>query len=315
MNVTVRGPRAIRRSPTRAVVTVGMFDGVHLAHQRLIASTVSLARRLRGTSVVITFDPDPQCVLDPAHAQPALMPLDARVQMLHALGIDLVWVIPFTTSFSRLRAEQFIRKVLIDRLHPLALIIGENFMFGRRRHGDEALLRSVGPRYGMRIVAIPRVRHGGVPISSSRVRQLMAAGRLADARRLLGRPPELYGQVVRGAGRGRRLGIPTINLRVVSHVLPPRGVYAVQVHDVGTLRRRRLWPGVMNLGVRPTFGPGPLVCEIHLLGFSGTFHGRFLQVSLLARLRDERCFPSPQALVQHVRRDLARARRLFARLV
>ena len=304
------GLHALSRPPARTVVTVGVFDGVHKAHQQLIRTTTRLARRLNAASVVITFDPDPQRVLDPAHAQPALMPLEARLVHLRELGVDRVWVIPFTRRFSRTTASQFIRGVLIRRLHALALVVGERFVFGRNRQGDMEVLRALGPSLGMKIVPVRHMRLAGAPISSSRIRRLIGSGQLAMARRLLGRAPSLYGVVVRGAGRGRRLGFPTANIQLDSDAVPPRGVYAVMVRS---LHHQRAWRGVMNLGVRPTFGPGPLVCEVHVLRFYGTLLGRAVSVSLLARLRSERCFSSPEALTRQVRQDLVRARRFFAR--
>lgn len=326
---------AVRRPPARAVVTVGVFDGVHLAHQQIVHSTIRLAHRLKGTSVVLTFHPDPHAVLDPTHAPPALMPLTARVASLCALGVDWVWVIPFTKRFARMSAEVFLRQVLIERLRAVALVVGETFVFGRNRRGDLELLQGLGPRHGMRVIPVPPITRAGEPVSSSRIRWLIGQGKLALARRLLGRPPELYGEVVQGAGRGRALGIPTANLRFASQVLPPRGVYAVLVKTVGP---RGLWGesrrgpaasghsgslighmrhhpsahrGLMNLGIRPTFGPGPLVGEVHLLGFSGSLRGCSVTLSLLARLRGERRFRNPDALVRHIRKDLVRARRFF----
>jgi riboflavin kinase/FMN adenylyltransferase len=334
----LKGIQAVRRPPTRAVVTVGVFDGVHLAHQRLLRATVRLARRMKGTSVAITFDPDPQRIVDPAHAQPSLMPLEARVAALRSLGVQWTWIIPFTKRFSRMTSEQFIQRILIRRLRAAAVIVGETFAFGRNRQGDMGILQAIGPSCGMRVLPLTEVRRGGAPVSSSRIRRLIRDGALAQARHLLGRPPELYGVVVRGTGRGRRLGFRTANLRLTSHVLPPQGVYAVCVH-----RRdhRRVWPGVtpppitvrgkrtvagcnfafgeligggvMNLGIRPTFGPGPMVCEVHLLGFSGTLLGQAVSVSVLARLRGERRFSSGDALRRQVRRDITRARTIVAR--
>ncbi|MBI2104521.1 MAG: riboflavin biosynthesis protein RibF [Candidatus Omnitrophica bacterium] len=306
----LRGLRALTQPPPRAVVAIGMFDGVHRAHQRLIRSAVRMARLRRGTSVVLTFDPDPQAVLSPGRAQPALMPLRERISHLQRLGADVVWVIPFTKRFARLTAAQFIRRILIDRLRAETLVVGETFAFGRNRRGDMAVLRALGPRCGMRVVPIRQMTNGGQPISSSRIRRSIAAGQLGTARRLLGRAPALYGRVVRGAGRGRRFGVPTANVRLSPHVLPPTGVYAVLLRCAG---RPGAFRGVMNLGTRPTFGASPLVCEVHLLGFSGALTGRSVSVSLLARLRSERCFPSPEALYRQVRRDLIRARRLFSR--
>ena len=334
----LRGLRAMAQPPPRAIVTIGVFDGVHRAHQRLIRAAVRMARRRRGTSVVLTFDPDPQAVLHPASAPPALMPLDERVAHLRELGVDLVWIIPFTPQFARLTAAQFIRRILVARVRAEAVLVGEAFAFGRNRRGDMEVLRSLGPRCGIRVVSVRQITHGGEPISSSWIRRLIAEGRLGLARRLLGRPPALHGEVVRGAGRGRRFRVPTANVRLEPHALPPEGVYAVLLRRAGrpgafrgvtplpirvrgtrTVAGRNfaygelIGRGVMNLGTRPTFGAGPLVCEVHLLGFSGTLTGRSVSVSLLARLRGERCFSSPEALYRQVRLDLRRARRLFAR--
>ena len=305
----VKGFAALRRPPSRAVVTIGVFDGVHRAHQHLVRSAVELAHRLRGRSVVITFDPDPQTVLDPAHAPPALMPLPERLWHLRTLGADLVWVIPFTRRFARMSAARFVRDLLLQRLHASALIVGERFVFGKGRHGDMDTLQALGPPAGMRVIPVRDITVGGQPVSSSRIRRLIARGRLADAKRLLGRPPALYGLVVRGSGRGRRLGFPTANIRLDAHAAPPTGVYAVRLQRDD---HARWWHGVMNFGRRPTFGPGPLVCEVHLPGFSGTLRGRRVSVLLLARLRGERRFSSPQALIRQIRRDLSHARRLWA---
>lgn len=302
--------KALRRAPLRAVVTVGVFDGVHVAHQRLIRSIVTLARRCAGTSVVITFDPDPQLVLDPAHAPPALMPLDARIARLKALGVDRVWVLPFTKRFARMTARTFIQDILVCRLHAVTVVLGEAFVFGRNRRGDMDTLKAFGFAHGIRVISVPQVKRQGQPVSSSRIRRLIHDGRLVQARALLGRPPALYGVVVRGAGRGRRLGFPTANIQLMPQALPPQGVYAVLLES-RTGRGR--WEGVMNFGVRPTFGQGPLVCEVHLLKFSGRLLGRSVAVSLIGRLRGERCFPSPEALRRQVRRDVARARQRFSR--
>ena len=303
------GLNAVRQPPSRAVVAVGVFDGVHRAHQRVIRRAVREAKHLHGTSVVVTFDPDPQEVLDPARAQPQLMPLQARLRALEALGVDWVWVIPFTKSFARMSPDTFVRRVLFRRLRAAVLVVGEAFVFGRNRLGDMELLRRLGSSAGMRVIAVPSMLLAGERISSSRIRRLIALGRLAQARALLGRPPALYGTVVRGAGRGHRLGFPTANIELSSHVLPPRGVYAVRV--AAAVRAPR--PGVMNLGVRPTFGSGPLTCEVHLLDFSGTLRNASLDLALLTRLRGERCFSSAEALRRQIARDVMRAHRMITK--
>ena len=308
----LRGLHAVASPPTRAVVSIGVFDGVHRAHQHIVRSTVRLAHRLQGTSVIVTFDPDPSVVLNPRHAPPALMPVEDRIHQLCRLGVDWIWVVPFTKQFSRLKPEQFVRRILLRRLRARALVVGADFAFGRDRRGNMTLLQALGAPTGMRVIPTGPIRRGGAVISSSRIRGLIARGRLRAAASLLGRPPVLYGMVVRGVGRGRRLGVPTANIRLIPQVLPPQGVYAVLVRSTADRRDRR---GVMNLGVRPTFGGGPVTCEVHLVGFSGTVPRRPVAVSLLARLRSERCFPSPAALVRQVRRDVSRARQLFRRIV
>jgi len=309
----LRGRKALTQPPRRAVVTIGMFDGVHLGHQRLIRTTVRLAKRLQGTSVVITFDPDPQRVLNPAQAQPRLMPLDVRLRFIEALGADLAWVIPFTRRFSRIEAEQFFREILLKQAGAVAVVVGENFSFGRNRRGNLALLRAYGRRDGMRIVVTSPVVREHEAVSSSRLRRLIQHGEIASARRLLGRPVQLYGTVVRGEGRARHLGFPTANVRLVRDLVqPPHGVYRVWLEVAG-----RRYQGLMNLGIRPTFltrraaarrnGPPPVVCEVHLAGFHGSLYGRFVTIALLEWLRPEQRFAGPEELAQQIRQDLRRA--------
>ena len=303
----VSGWRAVLPRGRRPVVTIGVFDGVHRAHQRLIRTAVRLARRAAVPSIAITFHPDPQVVLQPHRFSPQLMPLEDRLRHLADLGLDWIWVIPFTRAFARLSAERFVERVLLGRLTASCLIVGDGFLFGRGRSGTMDTLRQAGKCAGMRVVAVGTIRRVGGPVSSSRIRALIGAGRLSDARQLLGRPPSLSGRVVRGAGRGHRLGVPTANFHPRGQVLPPPGVYAVRVRLARGSAPRG---GVMNVGVRPTFGGGPLTCETHLPGFSGTLRGRHISVDLLARLRGERRFRSPAALIRQIRLDLARARRL-----
>ena len=307
----------------RAVATIGMFDGVHLGHQRLIQTTVRWAKRLHAASVVVTFHPDPQQVLN-AHTPPPLTSLERRLELINGLGVDVVWVLPFTRAFSRLTPEVFVHEVLRARLRAAAVVVGETFAFGRDRRGDLRMLRALGRREGMRVVVVPPVRRGGAPVSSSRIRALLQQGQWRRAAQLLGHPVELAGSVIRGTGRGARLGFPTANLALGRTVTPPRGVYAVDVLAAG-----RHWPGVMNVGVRPTFTARPsgsarsagtvgvpasgsaMVCEAYLDGFRGRLYGRRLTVLLRARLRDERKFATPEALARQISRDVGRARALL----
>lgn len=315
----LRGRKALTHPPWRAVVAIGMFDGVHLGHQRLIRATVRLAERLQGTSVVITFDPDPQRVLNPAQAQPRLMPLDVRLRVIEALGADLAWVIPFTRRFSRIDAEQFFHEILLKQAGAVAVVVGENFSFGRDRRGNLALLRAYGRRHGMRIVVTSPVVKEREVVSSSRLRRVIQRGEIASARRLLGRPVQLYGTVVRGEGRARQLGFPTANVRLAHELVqPPHGVYRVWLDVAG-----RRYQGLMNLGIRPTFltrraaarrnGSTPVVCEVHLANFRGDLYGRVVTIALLAWVRPEQRFVGPDELAWQIRQDLRRAHLLRAR--
>jgi riboflavin kinase/FMN adenylyltransferase len=285
-----------------------MFDGVHVGHQRLIRRTIELARRGDGQSVVVTFDPDPQQALDPRHAPPQLTSLERRIQLIAELRPDLVVVIAFTPEFARTSPEEFVGGILHARLRCRGIVVGETFAFGRDRQGNLPLLRQLAKRHGMRVVVVPPVVRRGEPVSSSRIRRLVQGGSIELARRLLGRPAELWGSVVRGDRRGRQLGFPTANVQLAGSLLPPRGVYRVWLERGGAR-----FDGLMNLGVRPTFsgsGPGTeskVVCEVHLAGFRGGLYGRRVRIGLLRRIRDERRFDSPEALAEQIHVDLARA--------
>ncbi len=289
--------------PKKSVVTIGVFDGVHVAHQQLIRAAIKLAKKKKTTAGIITFDPDPQHVLDPRHAQPVLMPIQERLHFLASLDVNWIWVIPFSPRIASITAEQFVRQILVERLKVSAVVVGDGFLFGKDRVGTLAVLRKF-----VSVAAVASIRRQGQPVSSSRIRHSIQQGMLAGACRLLGRLPSIYGSVVNGAGRGRRLGFPTANIRLMSQALPPQGVYAVRMRFSG---QKRFWPGVMNFGIRPTFGGGPAVCEVHLFGFHGQLVGKDVEVKLMRHLRNERCFASPAELQKQVQNDIRRTRRLL----
>jgi riboflavin kinase/FMN adenylyltransferase len=291
-------------------VTVGNFDGVHLGHQSLAAETVRQARARNGTAVALTFDPHPSRILSPDRAPATLMTLDQREEALADLGIDRLAVLPFTFELSRESAADFARKVLRDAVGARVVVVGEGFRFGRGREGDLAGLTRLGRSLGFEVVGTAPVIHEGSPISSTRIREALARGAVAAAGRMLGRRFFVDGAVVRGFGRGRTIGLPTANLAVVNETLPARGVYAGwcrEPADPGAARR----PAVVNIGHRPTFGAGALSVEAHLLDFEGDLYGRALRVEFEERLREERAFDGPEALLLQVRDDVARARRML----
>ncbi len=305
----LRGLHPLRASLPRVVATIGVFDGVHLGHQRLLRLTVKRARALCGTSVAVTFFPHPQHVLRPSTARPLLTTLEERLRLIAAQGVDVAWVIPFTRVFAQRSPEEFFDRVLRRQLALREVFVGEHFAFGKDRAGTVGWLKEAGARIGVTVHPVSTVVVHGVSVSSSRVRHAIEAGQLRLARRWLGRPHLIVGTVVHGRGRGRTLGTPTANLRLPSQVLPPTGVYAVHA----TLSaRHQVWNGVMNLGTRPTFGETQLVAEAHLFGHPGHLYGQRLHIVLVDRLREERRFPTLEALTRQITRDLRAARALLS---
>jgi riboflavin kinase/FMN adenylyltransferase len=288
-------------------VTVGNFDGVHRGHQALLAAAEEEAARAKGTVVVLTFEPHPLRVIDPDRAPSTLMTFDQKAEVLASLGVEVLAVLPFTPARAAQPPDEFAREVLAGALAARAVVVGEGFRFGRGRAGDVALLRRVGAERGFVVRPVPPVLHRGAPISSSRIRDALAEGRVEVARALLGRPFFLDGLVVRGEGRGRTLGIPTANLDVVNETLPARGVYAAWVRRLDAQPSER-WPAVANLGRRPTFSGENTTVEAHVLDRQDDLYGARLRLEFALRLRDERAFAGPQALVEQIRRDIDAAR-------
>ena len=270
--------------------------------------------------MAVTFHPHPAAVLYPKALPPLLSSLEQRLEAFSCLGIRVALVIPFTRSFSRLSPEQF-GKLLAERLKVKEVVVGHDFGFGRGRSGSPATLREMGRRYRFRVHVLPPVNVGGKRISSRLIRERISQGDLKKAAIMLGRPVTVVGCVVRGWARGKKLGFPTANLQVTAGVLPPRGVYAVW----GRIRGRR-YPGMANIGFRPTFGvrhrpnflkeisvsdTGLPVLEVHLFGLNRSLYGESIEVEFVKRLRSERKFPSAQALAQQLSRDARRAQALL----
>lgn len=300
-------PQAIRHLFHRAIVTIGAFDGVHRAHQLILRRIVQRARALKGTSVLLTFDPHPLEVLKPHRPFVALTCIEHRLHLLSRLGLDACVVLKFTKRFSYLSAGHFIEKILVKLLGAKEIWVGFDYVFGRNREGNVALLRRYGKRYGFRVRRIPEVKIRGRSLSSTRIRALVTEGNLKEASLFLGRPYSLYGKVVKGRGRGRNLGYPTANLLPYHEAIPPKGVYVVKAF----VEDSRGYLGIMNIGSRPTFEKGKsLVLEVHLLDFRGNLYGKKMEVRFLKRIRPEKKFSTPEALLERIRQDETAARRL-----
>jgi riboflavin kinase / FMN adenylyltransferase len=284
------------------VLTIGNFDGLHLGHRHLLAQVRARADALGAPVAVYTFDPPPRVVLAPQHHQPRICPWPDKVAMLGEAGVDVVVLERFTRAFAQHPAEWFADEILGRRIRPRAIVVGYDFRFGRARSGTIDLLRQRLPR--IPIDQVTALELDGDVVSSSRVRRLVGDGQVAAAAGLLDRPHRVCGVVVQGDQRGRTIGFPTANLELDAELVPPGGVYAVMVRvDAGPLR-----PAVANLGVRPTFAGGRFLVEVHLLDFRGDLYGRQLEVGFVRRLRAERRFADPGALVAQIRKDAAHAR-------
>jgi riboflavin kinase/FMN adenylyltransferase len=297
------------RGWSEPAVTVGNFDGVHRGHRSLVEAAVREARRRGGTAVALTFDPHPSRVLSPDRAPATLMTLDQRAEALAALGIDRLAVLPFTLELSRESALDFARKVLREAVGARVVVVGENFRFGRGRLGDLAVLTRLGQTLGFEVLGTAPVIQEGAPISSTRIREALARGAVLPAAEMLGRRFFVDGTIVRGEGRGRTIGLPTANVAVLNETLPARGVYACWCRERPEAGPPRA--AVVNIGHRPTFGAGSLSVEAHLLDFEGDLYGRTLRVEFQERLREERAFPGPDALLRQVEDDIGRARRML----
>ena len=307
MGIDALGPQ-----PGGAAVTVGTFDGVHLGHRALVARTIDEAKSFGGTSVLVTWDRHPLETLRPGSEPKVLTTPERRAELIEETGIDTLVVLPFDKAFSQLAPERFVTDVLV-KLGARSVIVGDGWRFGHKAAGTTDLLQKMGAEHGFQAEALPLARVEGEPVSSTRVRSLIAQGDMISARTLLARPFDVDGIVLRGDRRGTELGFPTANLKLdrsIAH--PPRGVYA---------GRALTEPGItytaaINVGVNPQFGGDPATTpwrvEAYLLDFDGDLYDQRLRVELHERLRDELRFESVDALVEQMAKDVNHTRDLMA---
>ena len=314
----VSGSSPTPRLARSSAVAIGNFDGVHLGHQRLFAEAVTHARALGGESIVLTFDPHPARLLSPRYAPPLIATRERKLELIAEAGIDLCVVEPFDRALASLSPREFIERIVVGALGAGHVCVGYDFTFGKDRGGSGALLRELGAALGFGVSVIEPVSEGGMVCSSTKVREFVLEGRVEGAALLLGRDVEIDGDVVRGAGRGRTIGIPTANLHPATELLPKGGVYA------GWAERRtpeggQRWDAAINIGTNPTFSApaanggraAPVTIEAHLIDFpgepSGSLYGERLRLGIAARLRDELRFPSVDALIEQIHQDIAAA--------
>ncbi len=294
---------------TPSVLTMGVFDGLHVGHQTIIRRVAERAALLECVPTVVTFDPHPRAVLYPDAAPPLLQTLGQRLEALRILGIQQTLVLPFDRDLAALTAAEFAQKILFTALGGREIYLGENFVFGRGRQGNIATLQRLGAGYGCAAREVEAVLLRGKRVSSTRLRDAIQSGRVNLARRMLMRPYGIEGEVVAGRRLGRTLDFPTANIAVINRVLPADGVYITATLVQGLWRR-----SVTNIGQRPTVGGDhQRVVETHILDFSGDLYGASLRTRFLRRLRPERKFAGLDELRAQIARDVARARRYFQR--
>ena len=291
------------------VLTLGVFDGLHLGHQAIIRTVVERARAMEASATVLTFEPHPRAVLHPESAPPLLQTFDQKIEALGVLGIQQTIVIHFDKAFAQIRADDFLRAVVAERLHAKEVYLGTGFAFGHNREGNIDRLRRVSNELGFVADEVPEVCLRGRRVSSSRIRELLQSGRVNLARRMLGRPYGVEGRVIRGAERGVKLGFPTANIQPHNRVIPRGGVYVTAALIDKQWRR-----SVTNIGTRPTFDDGSETSvETHVLNWSGDLYGDVVRVRFLHRLRDEKKFGSIEELRSQIEYDVSSAQSYFER--
>jgi riboflavin kinase/FMN adenylyltransferase len=310
-----QGPAEVPDHWGSSVVTIGNFDGVHRGHQRVVSRAGGGAAALGLPLVVVTFDPHPDEVVRPGSHPPFLCTARRQSVLLAGLGVDAVCVIEFTLEFSRLGPDEFVRIVLVDRLHAARVVVGEDFRFGHKAAGDVALLAELGEKYDFSVEGVPLLADDGVRISSSEIRAKLTAGDVAGAALDLGRPHRVEGIVVRGHRRGRALGFPTANLETLPHTaIPADGVYAgwlVAVDDDGSDGER--WPAAISVGTNPTFDGRERSVEAYALDRDDLdLYGAHMGADFTERLRDTVKFASVEGLVAQMHSDVDAARELLS---
>jgi riboflavin kinase / FMN adenylyltransferase len=298
------------RAPFRAL-TIGNFDGVHLAHRHLFERVAEVARANGYVPAVLTFDPHPTRVVAPERAPKLLSKPEQRFSRMADAGIEQIFLLPFNRNFAELTPEEFVEHVLVYTMRAKAILVGANFRFGNRQRGDTALLANMGARFGFTTEVVAGVRVRGRMVSSTEVRRLVLDGNVSMACRLLGRPYALEGEVVKGFGIGSSQTVPTLNLKTDAEILPANGVYITRTGDMDG---GRAWQSITNVGYRPTFGGTSLTIETHLLEPLEGERPREIRVEFLCRVREERRFESAESLKGQIMKDAARAQAYFRRV-
>jgi len=292
------------------VLTIGNFDGVHKGHLALFDQVKERAGFLGGQSAVMTFEPHPIRVMKPGNGPPLITPVQQKLRLIDAAGIDIIFCIHFTKQFAAISARDFIQNILVDKIGIKEIVVGYDYTFGNEREGNIELLQEIGTSSGFAVDVLEQVCIDQTPVSSTSIRNMVREGNLSEAKRLLGRDYQICGTVVKGKDRGARLlGFPTANLQLIDELTPKVGVYAVEV-----LIDDQVYYGLTNIGYNPTFKNNQFSVETHILDFSRDLSGKTIRVNFIERLRDEKTFATIEDLSEQIGKDVLRARKLFSKL-
>ncbi|MFH1782704.1 MAG: bifunctional riboflavin kinase/FAD synthetase [Candidatus Omnitrophota bacterium] len=288
----------------KVCVSIGIFDGVHLGHQKILKKLVKVTKELDAKSLVITFYPHPRKVLDPDITIPFLTSIEHKKNIIEKIGIDYFLALKFTKGLARMDAVQFIEHILLKHFNLKGMVVGKDFLFGNKKKGDFSLLKKIGKSCSFIVYGIDDVKKNKRYVSSTRIRKLIEKGTLKDAEILLGRKVTVFGTVVKGRRVGRDLGFPTANINPHHESIPPSGVYAVDV-----LLNKSLYRGVLNIGTRPTFMKDiePTI-ELHILDFKKNVYGKDVEIMFIKKLRNELRFKNAEALKTQIKKDISHAK-------
>ncbi len=284
------------------VVAIGVFDGLHLGHKQILKSVARTARDIKGTSIVITFYPHPQKEND-------IYSLEHRLKLIREIGIGVCFVVSFNKAFENMEPEEFVRKILVDKISAKYIFVGDNFVFGKRARGNIKLLKDYSSLYGFKVKALKLLSKNRKAISSTLIRKLIRAGKLRAAEKLLGRRVSILGRVVKGFSLGRRIGFPTANINPQHDIIPAAGIYAVKI-----FLNKKEYDGVCYIGNKPTFKlkHERTFIEAHLFNFKGNIYGRELEIKFIRKIRGDRKFASIEALVEQIGKDIIFAKKLLS---
>ncbi len=297
----------IKKRFSSSIITLGNFDGLHLGHQELIKKIIKRAEETASLSMVVTFRPHPLKILAPDKCPPLISIYEEKIRLLEELGIDVLVKIPFSLEFAAMEPRDFVKNVLCDLLGAKEIFVGYNYRFGKGRKGDIRMLKELGEEFGFVVREIEQVSLNGEVISSTRIRQLLKNGEVEAAAKFLGRPYALCGIVVKGDGRGKGLGFPTANIASRHAIIPSNGVYAVKFFV-----RDRLYNGVVNIGMRPTFETKTLAIEVHIFDFDEDIYGEEVTIYFIRKIREEKKFSGPEELKTQIRKDIEEAKAVFS---